>query len=72
MMTRAEFIAACTRGGYASKITATKYAGDGEIFAESDIVEAYRIEERKAALAGREMELMLRDMERDNAEEVDA
>lgn len=41
-MTKAEFLKACSSGGYCSKKVALEYAGDREEFTEEDIEQAFR------------------------------
>ena len=53
-MDKEEFIQACTEGGYSSKKTATEYSLGKNDFDGSDLVEAYRINERKLYLKNRQ------------------
>ena len=46
-MTKSEFIQACTHGGYCTKTTAMKYAEGKSEFSDSDIEEAFRMEQEE-------------------------
>jgi hypothetical protein len=60
-MDREEFITLCSTSGYSSVKTATEYAKDKDVLSENDIIEVYRINERKIYLKNKINDPKFRD-----------